>query len=221
MKPFSIRLPSPLFLIAQLWRYPHIGIVDRLSVVCAFLALLAFDTKSEFHELDEQAFHCWLRRLGVSQRMCQLLFEPYVRSFAFDSATQISAAAVLSSLHFYLIRHQDDIHVSWLTNDPASLITEPILNYIEKHGGRVIKGNPVKGFHQASDGSISSVKISHRVDGVHGQLPDSAPHVVSPNDRNFAESLGKGAKETKVGRVPVSKLQDDGLPSRPSAPINK
>ncbi len=163
LKPLLIRLPSPLFLAVHFVRSPVRGIVDLLSVVRAGLGILSFETKRDFSDLDRFTFRSWLWRLGVSEHMYQAFFEPYVRSFAFDSATRISAAATLSSYHFYLVRHQDDIRVRWLTDDPDSLIIQPLVEYIRQHGGRVVTSNRVEGLLQDSNGRIVSVQTSQSI----------------------------------------------------------
>ena len=95
--------------------------------------------------------------------MHSVLFEPYVRSFAFDSATRTSAAATLSSLHFYLVRHPEDIIASWLVDDPDSLIIKPIVAYIRSRGGRVICGNRVTDLVQDDTGRVVGVQTSERI----------------------------------------------------------
>ena len=84
MRPLMIRLPSPLFMLAHFFKSPVRGIIDILSLTRAGLAILAFDAAQDFAGLDRFTFRSWLWRLGVSQRMYEFFFEPFVRSFAFD-----------------------------------------------------------------------------------------------------------------------------------------
>ncbi len=164
LKPLLVRLPSPLFLAVHLLKSPIRGVADLFSLVRAGLEIFSFDSSRDFSSLDRFTFRSWLWRFGVSQRMYQAFFEPYVRSFAFDSATRISAAATLSSYHFYLIKHPDDIRARWLTDDPNSLIIEPILQYIQGRGGRVVSSTSVRGLLQDSQDRIVAVQTSGTID---------------------------------------------------------
>jgi uncharacterized protein with NAD-binding domain and iron-sulfur cluster/Rieske Fe-S protein len=164
MKPFLIRLPSPMFLLVYFLKSPIRGIVDLLSLVRAGLAILCFDGSRDFKGLDRFTFRSWLWRRGVSDRMYQSFFEPFVRSFAFDSAARVSAAAAMSAFHLYLVRHQEDFIARWLTDDPDRLIIQPFVDHIRTHGGRVVTGVRVEGLVLDSSGRVISVQTSKPVD---------------------------------------------------------
>jgi uncharacterized protein with NAD-binding domain and iron-sulfur cluster/Rieske Fe-S protein len=175
MKPLQIRVPAPWFLWPHFRRSPVRGLVDLLSLVRAGIGVLSFDAERDYDGLDRYTFRSWLWRRGVSRRIYETFFEPYVRSFAFDSAARTSAAAVLSSLHLYLVRHQDDILARWLVDEPQSLVIDPIVNYIHDHGGTVVTG--VRAEDLAIDnasGSLTGVQISRPVGGLTRREPAGA-----------------------------------------------
>jgi carotenoid phi-ring synthase / carotenoid chi-ring synthase len=176
------------------------------------MEILSFNASCDFKDLDRYTFRSWLWQQGVSQRMYQYFFEPYVRSFAFDSATRVSLAATLSSYQLYVVRHQDDVLARWLTDDPDSLIIQPIVDYIRQHGGRVITGIQADDLIIDPSGQITAVQISQPIDGsVTHELP--ATNASAGVDHTTSE-LVSGNKDEKKAEVEVARLKLSRLPEK-------
>ena len=163
-----VRWPAPLFLLGYLLRARVPWVRNVVPLVRAALALLAFEPTRDYRRLDGMSMRAWLKAMGVSRDVERAFFEPYVRSFAFDSADNISAAAVLSAYHFYLVRHHDDIVANWLVGDPDTLITTPMVDYIKTRCGEVVCENKVKGLWLDNTGGVKGVIATNplRRDGV-------------------------------------------------------
>ena len=186
-----IRWPAPLFILGYLLR-ARVPWSDQLGPLArAAMGILAFDPTRDFRRLDCMTMRAWLKSMGIREDVERAFFEPYVRSFAFDSAENISAAAVLSAYHFYLVRHHDDIVPSWLVDDPDSLIIQRIVQYIEENGGRVVCSNRVTGLWLDATDDVKGV-VAERVEGdgvVAGpRYTEGADHVVLAAD---VENCGK------------------------------
>ncbi|MBI4602508.1 MAG: FAD-dependent oxidoreductase [Planctomycetes bacterium] len=159
MLPLFRRLPSPLFLLPYFRRASGRNLLDFAALVRASLGMLCFDARQDYEDLDRVTFRSWLWSRGVGDRLYRQYFEPYVRSFAFASAGSVSAAAVLSSFHFYLLTHQDSLLASWLTDDPQSLIVEPLVAKLLACGGRVRTGTRVEALVTGGESRIRGVRL--------------------------------------------------------------
>jgi len=160
MKPLPIRLPAPMFMVIQFVKSPIKRFVDLLSIIGAGIKIFAFEAKKDYERLDKESFYSWMWRHRVSKTMHEVFFEPFVRSFAFDSSSNVSAAAVLSSFHFYIIKDQKSILPFWLKDDPGTLLIQPINNFINSNGGKIYNGISVEGIKLNQDNEAIGVILS-------------------------------------------------------------
>ena len=137
MRLLKRALPSPLFLLQHIQARKLASLSELIRCWSAMRAILAFDCERDYDALDRISFADFLRAHRVPHRLVRDLFEPYVRSFAFDKAEGISAGAAISSLHFYLLRDERCILPRWLTGDPAEMVIGPLVRHIESRGGIV------------------------------------------------------------------------------------
>ncbi len=159
------RRPATWTLVRSILRSPMRTAWDVLCLIPIGVSVLAFDQKRDFERYDSESFKAWLWRRGVTRRMYELFFEPYVRSFSFDSPEKVSAAVVLSSLHFYLLHHADDVYARYLRGSPAALILDPIAKSLTQRGCKIVTGVSVDALLLDEAAGIRGIRTSHEIPG--------------------------------------------------------
>ncbi|KAH9568425.1 hypothetical protein CY35_03G076600 [Sphagnum magellanicum] len=122
----------------------NLSLLDRLTALPLIQALLEFD-------LDDKAYSAYdamtarelFRRAGVSAKLYHEFLEPILLVTLFAPGEQLSAAAALGALYYYVLAHQADFDVCWCKGSVAELIFQPWIQHIENQGGRILGGKRV------------------------------------------------------------------------------
>ncbi|KAH7298217.1 hypothetical protein KP509_25G032300 [Ceratopteris richardii] len=97
------------------------------------------------------------RNAGVSSKLYEQFLKPMLLVTLFAPPEQLSAAAALDALYFYVLAHQQDFDVRWCKGSIAEKIFRPWLSVIEKRGGHVLGGKRVQNIVLGSESKVSSV----------------------------------------------------------------
>ncbi|MCO5601895.1 hypothetical protein L7F22_056021 [Adiantum nelumboides] len=153
------RLPSPLgsFLYTSPY-FRSLSIVNRLTALTLLKALVEFDVDEDaYGSYDLMTARELFRMAGVSAKLYKELLEPMLLVTLFAPPEQLSAAAALAALYFYVLAHQQDFDVRWCKGSVAERIFRPWLLVIEKLGGQVLGGKRVESVVCSSKSKVSSV----------------------------------------------------------------
>lgn len=182
----KIDWPSPLFLLVQ--GAEMAGLVpasDGLASIPFLIHVLAFDASKDTAFYDGFSFAELLRRTEVPQSVIDTGLEAFALSFDFTPMEEVSAAAVLSALQFYVLPTQDSFTTRWSRGLPAEVVFAPIVESLKAHGVELV----------LETGLVSVQLERNAVVGVTTVVGD-AP-------------AWSGA-EVEIGRVPLSSIPDDG-----------
>ncbi|KAG0578129.1 hypothetical protein KC19_4G000100 [Ceratodon purpureus] len=130
------RLPTPLgsFLYTSSY-FRNLSVVDRLTALPLFQALLEFDADEEtYASYDAMSARELFRKAGVSAKLYREFLQPILLVTLFAPGEQLSAAAALGALYYYVLAHQADFDV---------FIFKPWLELINSQGCRVLGNNRV------------------------------------------------------------------------------
>ncbi|KAG2497258.1 hypothetical protein HYH03_004842 [Edaphochlamys debaryana] len=169
--PVFSKLPRLPTLVGQFvhtfplyWALP---LEDRLTML-PFLATLADYVSSEerFEQYDKMSAYELFRRCGVSTRCYNEFLRPTLLVGLFAPPEDLSAAAVLETLYFYALAHQNDFDVCWPKGSIAETIFTPLVERIRAAGGRVQGNRLVTGVDvDPSSGEVTSVRAADRTTG--------------------------------------------------------
>ncbi len=143
LKSGPVALPSPLFLLREMSGMSGLGPVDMLSGAAVFAPAFGFDHARDYARYDDVSLLAYLRRRGATKALHRVAIEPLARSLGFTDAGHLSAAAFLSALSFYVVAREHDIDMRVATGNPAETIIDPMVDYINSHGGDVRFGQRV------------------------------------------------------------------------------
>jgi len=150
MRPLRVRLPSPLFLAAQLLRSGYTGGVTTLFRMLRFsIHVLAFRHGDDDTRYDGESLEDFLQRVGVPR---------LVRNFGYILPSEASAAAILSAFQFYVLPSQDALLPLWTRGLPNRVVFGPIVKAIEARAGRVQTSSSVGSFVIAN-GCVEAVEV--------------------------------------------------------------
>lgn len=94
---------------------------------------------------DRMSAYELFRLFGVSERAYELFLKPTLAVGLFAPPEQLSAAAVLETLYFYALSHQNNFDVCWCKGSISEKIFMPLVKNIEEFGGKVLGGRLVTG----------------------------------------------------------------------------
>eukprot|EP00250_Pteridium_aquilinum_P015495 c22616_g1_i1 orf=284-1363(-) len=97
------------------------------------------------------------RKAGVSAKLYRDFLKPMLLVTLFAPPEQLSGAAALGALYFYVLAHQQDFDVRWCKGSIAERIFKPWLLAIEKLGGRVLGGKRVQNVVCDDNSKVSAV----------------------------------------------------------------
>ena len=120
-------LPSPLNLLAGLWRWPALGFRDRLSALR--MATRAVPRPNE-------AVRAWLMRLGQTSRLIEMLWEPLALA-ALNQSIDVAAAAPFAEVIDRMVRGRDSASLVLPQAPLDELFARPARAFLEARGGVV------------------------------------------------------------------------------------
>jgi squalene-associated FAD-dependent desaturase len=194
-------LPAPLHMTGSLLHYSHLGVLDRLRVGRAALALRKLDLSDP--KLDAQSFGSWLLEKGQSEAAIERFWDLFTRATINLRPRDASLALAVKVFQTGLLTdpHAGEIGVS---NVPLSqLHAEPAAHELAKLGGEVQTRAPVEAIECGSHGE-ARVRVRDRV------YPFDAVIVATPHDV-AAEILPDEAKVDRealraLGASPIVNL---------------
>jgi uncharacterized protein with NAD-binding domain and iron-sulfur cluster/nitrite reductase/ring-hydroxylating ferredoxin subunit len=179
-------LPFPWFLLVYAWRPKLYPVRHLFSLLRFAVHLLAFDHARDYEQYDSQTLDQLARNLRVHDTIRQSLVAPFAPLFDYATATEVSAASILSAMQFYLLPSQDSIVPRWSRGLPDYKIFEPLKRALEARGVVFERSAEVMAIGVGEEG------------------------VTSATVRSF-DVPAAGAGETLVARIPVSDVPASGF----------
>jgi len=127
-------LPSPVHLLGGLFRWDALGWPDRLSAL-----RLAVRSAPETGETVAS----WLRRLGQTPRLVELLWEPLALA-ALNQPIDVAAAAPFAEVLERMLRTGLDASIAVPAVPLRQLFAAPTRQFLEAHGGTVLVDAPAR-----------------------------------------------------------------------------
>lgn len=140
------RLPTPLgsFLYTSPY-FTKLPIWDRLTALPLIGPLLEVDSSQEaYRHYDQVSALELFQKKGVSSRLLREFLEPMLLVTLFAPASQLSAAAALAALYYFVLAHQPDFDVRWCKGPVVERLFKPLVKEIEAMGGQILGGRRVQ-----------------------------------------------------------------------------
>lgn len=152
------QLPTPLGTLTQT-QFTRLPLLDRFTSLPLMAAVVDFDnTDSAWRKYDPITARELLRQFGCSERLYSKIFDPLLEVRLYAPAEQISAAAALSTLYYYVVAHQKNFDLVLCRGSVREKIFEPWKDLLRSRGCEFRKGRGVTDFfYNEETGCISEV----------------------------------------------------------------
>lgn len=201
LRGIKANVPSPIFLLLQFLRSPFLTFADLLTTLRFVVHLLAFRHEYDYQAYDAFSFQQLAAFCGVSQRVQDLLFAPFILSFDFAGPDRVSAAAGLSGMQFYLVRDQRSVIARWARRLPADVIFDPIAKKFVSLGGDLRLGTGLLSVDVNDESKVQGVRLSGTPSAAGGTEVIARVPVVSVPAGGFA------TVDSAQGRIFVTRSQ--------------
>lgn len=102
-----------------------------------------FQDEETYARYDAMTARELFRKAGVSAKLYSEFLQPILLVTLFAPGEQLSAAAALGALYYYVLAHQADFDVCWCKGSVAEAIFKPWLEQMNSQGCRVLGNNRV------------------------------------------------------------------------------
>ncbi|XP_021853364.1 uncharacterized protein [Spinacia oleracea] len=152
------QLPTPLGPLTQT-QFMRLPLVDRLTSLPLMAAVVDFeDTDSAWRKYDPITARELLRQFGCSEKLYRNIFKPLLEARLYAPAEQISAAATLAVLYYYVVAHQKNFDLLLCRGSVKERIFEPWRKLLKSKGCEFRRGRGVTDFIFSEEtGCVSEV----------------------------------------------------------------
>ncbi len=147
-----------------------------------FGAITGFQTQKSFQRLDHLSVADWVKH-DFPQGLYDLYFLPFAKS-SLNAPDLMSVGELMQFFHFYFFGNPEGLAFNGTRQDMGTSLVQPIANFIERQGGKIITGV-----------NVSKISVqSGKIDSLSYQQGegDNVPFWVERNDR---EAEGQGSKK--------------------------
>jgi len=111
---------------------PYTHLATAVPLVAAFSEMLSSD--EAFDRFDKMSFEDLCKKMGVSRRLYDEVFEPMILTGLFAPGAQCSAAAALGMAYFFVLKSQNSFDVRWCRGNVGEKIFSPWVDQMQERG---------------------------------------------------------------------------------------
>ncbi len=134
---------APLNLLSLLRRTPFVSLRDLRNIDPeAVRAMVAFDPQKSYARFDTESASTFLDRLNLPTKAREMVFRVFCHS-VFHDERSVSAAEMLSMLHFYFLGNPEGMSFDVLEEPTGDVVFSPLARILASHGVDVRLGESV------------------------------------------------------------------------------
>lgn len=162
-------LPAPYGTVQQLAHILDLGDYLAADDYPAFLRFILkaisfdFTDKAQRSYLDGISFREWAMHLGLPEKLTDTVLNAIAEMAYFDNVDKVSALSLAGSIQL-VCGSPRDLRVDLFENPPGETFLQPMVRYIEAHGGAVHFNTELTGI-RVSDERVTSVIAAQLGDG--------------------------------------------------------
>lgn len=146
-------IPAPFnFGLAILMNQKMLSLAEKLQTAPALLPML-IRGQDFIDEQDELSVHDFMRKHNMPERINKEVFISMAKALDFIDPDKLSMAVVLTAMNRFL-NEDNGCQMAFLDGNQPERLCAPMVAHIEKNGGRVFTGSPVKEIVTRKDGTV-------------------------------------------------------------------
>lgn len=147
-------IPAPFnFGLAILRNQKMLTFLEKLQTAPPLLPML-IEGQSFIDDQDELSVTEFMRKYGMPERINEEVFIAMAKALDFIDPDKLSMTVVLTAMNRFL-NENDGLQMAFLDGNQPERLCEPMKQYIEARGGKVLTSAPVKEIVTNDDGSVS------------------------------------------------------------------
>jgi len=147
-------IPAPFnFGLAILSNQKMLTLWEKLQTAPPLLPMLV-EGQPFIDAQDELSVTEFMRKYGMPERINEEVFIAMAKALDFIDPDKLSMTVVLTAMNRFL-NENDGLQMAFLDGNQPERLCEPMKQYIEARGGKVLTSSPVKEIVTNDDGSVS------------------------------------------------------------------
>jgi len=149
-------IPAPFnFALAILLNQKMLTFPEKLQTAPPLVPML-FEGQPFIDAQDELSVTEFMRKYGMPERINEEVFISMAKALDFIDPDKLSMTVVLTAMNRFL-NETDGLQMAFLDGNQPERLCEPMKQYIEERGGKVITSAPFQKFQLNDDGSVKSL----------------------------------------------------------------
>merc|ERR1740130_2661386 len=149
-------IPAPFnFGLAILLNQKMLTLGEKIQTAPPLLPMLV-EGQSFIDEQDDMSVLDFMRKFGMPERINSEVFVAMAKALDFIDPDKLSMTVVLTALNRFL-NEDNGLQMAFLDGNQPDRLCQPMVESIEKKGGKVFKEKPMERIELNEDGSIAKV----------------------------------------------------------------
>ena len=146
-------IPAPFnFGLAILSNQKMLTLAEKIQTAPPLLPMLVRG-QDFIDEQDELSVLDFMRKYGMPERINEEVFISMAKALDFIDPDKLSMTVVLTAMNRFL-NEDNGLQMAFLDGNQPDRLCKPMVDHIEKNGGKVITSSPVKEIVTKDDGSV-------------------------------------------------------------------
>lgn len=147
-------IPAPFnFGLAILMNQKMLTLGEKIQTAPPLLPML-IEGQPFIDAQDELSVTDFMRKYGMPERINEEVFIAMAKALDFIDPDKLSMTVVLTAMNRFL-NESNGLQMAFLDGNQPDRLCEPMKNYIEARGGKVLTNSPVKEIVTNEDGTVS------------------------------------------------------------------
>merc|ERR1719321_1824773 len=152
-------IPAPFnFGLAVLMNQKMLSWREKLQTAPPLLPMM-IEGQNFIDEQDELSVQDYMRKYGMPERINEEVFISMAKALDFIDPDKLSMTVVLTAMNRFL-NEDNGLQMAFLDGNQPDRLCAPMVEHIERAGGKVLLNRPFKEFQVDKDGNLEGLRMA-------------------------------------------------------------